>query len=200
MICDIRIEREVKEQKEKPVQFQTKSGLVDIDLNNITLEEYDNKELSELEYGESKQYLIKHENTELGRIYVGNISGGGTEISIMSSEIFNATKEIENIVLQFFYTILDKLGIMKFKNGRIKINAGKGIGEVAYVKMAQELYTKHGLILTSDTKRSEFSNNLWEKLVSKGIAEKIEINSEEADFIYQFKSPLNQFKEIPECI
>lgn len=197
MICDIRIERK----EEKPVQFQTKSGLVNIDLNNISVEEYDSTELADLEYGEGKKYMIKHEGVELGRIYVGNMSGGGTEISIMSSEIFNATKEIENTIMQFIYTILDKLGLVKFKNGRIKINAGKGIGEAAYIQLAHNLYNKYGLTLTSDTKRSEFSNNLWDKLVSKGIADKIEIDSEEADFVYQFKAPdITQFKTIPSCI
>ena len=182
-------EKKKAEDENKPeyVEFTDNKGNVkNIDVNKATLVE---GEVREMTHGKTIDYELRSEENELlatvnvlklNERYTENTPEAKNIVSIRFSHVegkgedpFGKTpKKIEKQLDAVAKKLAEKHPELKLEDEMISVNMGKGIGSLAYVKLAEFMHENYGWTVVSDTTRSEAAENLWKGLEAKGLARK----------------------------
>lgn len=155
-------ETDAKTDATNEIDFAISDRTVKVPLDEIEVNESEDVDFETK--GKTNKFTLEHGGNRLGTVEVTVNDDGNAEVS---ATMLRAGRE---------------------EGGGRRSNTGKGIGTVAYQKLAQQLQDNYGLKLVSGKSRTDAAENLWQSFVRKGIAKVVgDPNSENrSDYTYEF--------------
>lgn len=170
----------------KEIEFLLHNEKLKINLQDITIEEEGNVDLTSKDKWNT--FGIKAKGKKLGYIQVRYKDDNTVKVGL--SALYEGKEDVKKSIIHKILNLINNLFKTKkveTSDKKINVNAGKGIGKLAYELLAVKLKLDYQKDLISDTTRSDYAENLWKSFEKQGKASIIGKTDAEYTWEYYYK-------------
>lgn len=170
----------------KEIEFLLHTEKLKINLQDITLEEEGNVDLNSKDKWNT--FAITAKGKKLGYIQVKYKDDNTVKIGL--SALYEGKEEVKQSIISKILDLINNLFKTKkveISDKKINVNAGKGVGKIAYELLAVKLKREYQKDLVSDTTRSDYAENLWKSFEKQGKASVIGKTDTQYRWDYYYK-------------